>query len=90
MIIIPSADIRQNYNRVSKLCKESGEPVYLTKNGKGDLVILDIATFERMQQELALWEAALEGHERFLSGEKTYSVEETFAMINAAVGRKHD
>lgn len=35
MIIKPSAAIRQNYNEISELCRESGEPVYLTKNGQG-------------------------------------------------------
>ena len=35
MIIMASADIRQNYNNVVEKCKESGQPVYLTKNGQG-------------------------------------------------------
>lgn len=34
--------IRKNYNEISKLCKESGEPIYLAKNGEGDLVVIDI------------------------------------------------
>ena len=37
MQIKPSASIRQNYNEIANLCKSSKEPVYLTKNGKGDL-----------------------------------------------------
>ena len=40
MNIRPSASIRQNYNEISELCKKSGEPVYLTKNGEGDLVVV--------------------------------------------------
>ena len=39
MLIKPSATIRQNYNEIAKLCKSSGEQVYLTKNGEGDLVV---------------------------------------------------
>ena len=42
--------IRQNYNEISELCKKSGEPVYLTKNGEGDLVVMDIASFERREK----------------------------------------
>ncbi len=45
VIIKPSAAIRKNYNEISALCKSSKEPVFLTKNGEGDLVVLDIATF---------------------------------------------
>ena len=40
MNIKPSAAIRKNYNEISELCKRSGEPVYLTKNGEGDLVVI--------------------------------------------------
>ena len=47
MNIRPSAAIRQDYNEISELCKKSGEPIYLTKNGKGDLVVMDIGAFER-------------------------------------------
>jgi prevent-host-death family protein len=56
MYIKASAAIRSNYNEISKLCKESGEPVYLTKNGEGDLVVMDIASFERRAKELKLAE----------------------------------
>lgn len=41
MYIKPSAAIRQNYNDIAELCKMTGEPVYLTKNGEGDLVVID-------------------------------------------------
>ena len=40
MNIKPSAAIRQNYNDIAELCKTTGEPVYLTKNGEGDLVVM--------------------------------------------------
>jgi len=56
MHIKASATIRNNYNEISKLCKESGEPVYLTKNGEGDLVVMDIVAFERRAKELKLAE----------------------------------
>ena len=41
MIIKASATIRQNYNDISELCKKTKEPIYLTKNGEGDLVVSD-------------------------------------------------
>ena len=54
MNIKPSASIRQNYNEVAELCRATGEPVYLTKNGEGDLVVMDIASFSRREKMLAL------------------------------------
>ena len=35
--IRPSSDLRNNYNEISAFCHDNGEPVYITKNGKGDL-----------------------------------------------------
>ena len=54
MYIKPSAAIRNNYNEISELCKRTGEPVYLTKNGEGDLVVMDIDAFERKFKMLEL------------------------------------
>ena len=59
MTIRPSAAIRQNYNEISEYCKKTGEPVYLTKNGEGDLVVMDIDSFEKREKMLALREKLL-------------------------------
>ena len=45
MNIRPSAAIRQNYNEIAELCRKTAEPVFLTKNGEGDLVVMDIETY---------------------------------------------
>ena len=52
MNIRPSATIRQNYNEISTLCKETGEPVYLTKNGEGDLVVISIEAYNQREASL--------------------------------------
>ena len=54
MHIKPSARIRQNYNEIAALCRSTGEPVYLTKNGEGDLVVMDIDAFTRREKMLKL------------------------------------
>ncbi|KKC47816.1 prevent-host-death protein [Paenibacillus sp. D9] len=68
MIIKPSASIRQNYNEIADLCKSSGEPIYLTKNGEGDLVVMDIETFSRRERMLKLREELLAVQEDRLAG----------------------
>ncbi len=49
MIIKPSAAIRQNYNEIADLCRRTSEPVFLTKNGEGDLVVMDMETYNRRE-----------------------------------------
>lgn len=68
MQIKPSASIRQNYNEIAALCKSSGEPVYLTKNGEGDLVVMDIEAFVRREKMLKLREELLAVEEDRLAG----------------------
>lgn len=85
MNIKPSASIRQNYNEISELCKKTGEPVFLTKNGEGDLVVMDIATFSRREKMLKLREELLSVEEDRLSGEKGYSINEVAEMMQKAI-----
>ena len=50
--IRPSSDLRNKYPEIAKLCKESGEPIYITVNGKGDTAILDIAVLDSLYARL--------------------------------------
>ena len=50
----PSAAIRQNYNEIAEMCRKTSEPVFLTKNGESDLVVMDIETFNRRGKMLRL------------------------------------
>ena len=76
MIIKASAPIRQNYNEISELCKATKEPVYLTKNGEGDLVVMDIESFSRREKMLKLREELLAIEEERMRGAKYYSIDE--------------
>jgi prevent-host-death family protein len=46
--IIPNADLRNNYNEISKFCHKSSEPVIITKNDNPDAVLLSIEAFEKL------------------------------------------
>jgi prevent-host-death family protein len=83
--IKPSASIRKNYNEISELCKRTGEPVYLTKNGEGDLVVMDIETFAQRESMLRLRENLISSEEDRLHGKKGYSVKEVSTMMKDAV-----
>ena len=85
MNIRPSAAIRQNYNEIADLCRQTKEPVFLTKNGEGDLVVMDIGTYNRREKMLKLREELLAVEEDRMRGSKGYSVEEVTAMMRNAI-----
>ena len=82
MNIKPSAAIRKNYNQISDLCRKTGEPVYLTKNGEGDLVVMDVESFARRESLLKLKEKLLQSELDIQKGQ-TYTVDETVAAMRA-------
>lgn len=85
MIIRPSAAIRQNYNEIAEQCRKTAEPVFLTKNGEGDLVVMDIETFNRREKMLKLREELLAVEEDRMRGSKGYSVDEVAVMMRSAI-----
>lgn len=85
MNIKPSAAIRKNYNEISQLCKQSEEPIYLTKNGEGDLVVMDIQAFTKRESMLRLRENLIAAEEARLSGKNGYSIDEVSNMMKASV-----
>lgn len=50
-IIRPCADLRNNYNEISKLCHQTDKPIYITKNGYNDLVLLSNESYEKLAEE---------------------------------------
>ncbi|MDO9534752.1 MAG: prevent-host-death protein [Bacillota bacterium] len=83
--IKPSAAIRKNYNEISVLCKTTKEPVFLTKNGEGDLVVMDIATFSRRESMLRLREHLVAAEEDRLAGKKGFSIDEVEELMKKAI-----
>lgn len=85
MNIRPSAAIRQNYNEIADMCRKTEEPVFLTKNGEGDLVVMDIETYNRREKMLKLREELLAVEEDRMRGSKGYTVDEVAAMMRSAI-----
>lgn len=85
MNIRPSAAIRQNYNEIADMCRKTEEPVFLTKNGEGDLVVMDIETYNRREKMLKLREELLAVEEDRMHGSKGYAVDEVAEMMRSAI-----
>jgi PHD/YefM family antitoxin component YafN of YafNO toxin-antitoxin module len=65
-----STDLRNNYNEISTFCHESREPVFITKNGQGDLAVMSIETYEALSGKLELYHLLDEGRTAVKAGNK--------------------
>ena len=74
MIIKASAALRNDYTSISNMAKETKEPIYITKNGEGDLVLMSIDAFEKREQMLKQKEKVLQAEQERVSGAKTVSI----------------
>ena len=65
-----STDLRNNYNDISTFCHENREPVFITKNGQGDLAVMSIETYEALSGKLELYRLLDEGRTAIKTGNK--------------------
>ena len=63
-----SADLRNSYNEISSFCHQYGEPVFITKNGKGDLAVLSIEAYEQLLGRFELYGLLQEGLDDIKTG----------------------
>jgi prevent-host-death family protein len=54
-VIKPISDLRNRTNEISRLCHQHDQPVYITRNGKGDLVVMSQAHYDRLEAQLELY-----------------------------------
>jgi prevent-host-death family protein len=62
--IRPITDLRNTTNEISEICHQSQEPVFITKNGYGDLVVMSIETYERQMAIVNVYKKLLEAEKR--------------------------
>ena len=84
-IIKPSSELRKNYNSVAEICRTYKTPVFLTRNGEGDTVIMDVETYSRREEDLAAAERLLAAERARLTGTTGYSVDEFQSNMQKAI-----
>ena len=85
MIIKPSAALRNDYTSISNIAKETKEPIYITKNGEGDLVLMSIDAFEKREQMLQLRAKVLQAEQERIDGAETLSVSQARERLRERV-----
>ncbi|MDR1088449.1 MAG: type II toxin-antitoxin system Phd/YefM family antitoxin [Coriobacteriales bacterium] len=69
-LIKSSTDLRNHYNEVSTVCHDTGEPVFITKNGRGDLAVMSIDVFEDLTGKKELYQLLADGQASIRAGRK--------------------
>lgn len=83
---IPFASLINQYDEISEKCKQTGEPIYITKNGEVDLIVMSVGAFEKQQALIKLEERLFGIELEQRSGAKNYSLEELDAALRKIVG----
>jgi prevent-host-death family protein len=81
-----SADLRNNYGKISNFCHKYREPVFITKNGKGDLAVMSIETYEELAGRNELYKTIQEGIDDIENG-KILTENEIIKNMENALGK---
>ncbi len=87
-IIKSISDLRNKANEISEICHKEGEPVYITKNGHGDLVVMSQALYERQQAMLELYAALGEAEQDKTPARKLPTLDDVIKKARRKLLRK--
>ncbi len=84
--IRPVSDLRNNFADISRIVHETAKPVFLTKNGYGDMVVLSMEAYENLQLESEVYFKLQEAEREAELTDKRYSSKEVLAAMREAIG----
>ncbi len=87
-IIKPISDLRNKFNEISEICHKEGEPIYLTKNGKGDLVVMSISAYEKREAMLELYQKLSIAEQQSREGVQTIDHKEMIKKLKRRLNGK--
>ncbi|SEP75366.1 prevent-host-death family protein [Lachnospiraceae bacterium NE2001] len=83
--IIPITELR-NTSEILERCHSTSEPIFITKNGFGDLVIMSMETYDSIMETLVVDKAILASEQRLSKGEKPIGAREAFKRLDNKYG----
>lgn len=89
-MIRPVSDLRNNFADISKTVHETAQPVFLTKNGYGDMVVLSIEAYENLQFESEVYFKLQEAEREAELTEQRYSSKDVLKAMRAAIEGEGD
>ena len=88
--IRPISDLRNKFTEISRIVHEEGEPVFLTKHGYGDMVVMSIEQFETFRRERRIDVALQEAQQEAMENPIHYSYDEVSSKIRKTINAKVD
>ena len=85
-MIRPVSDLRNNFADITRTVHETGEPVFLTKNGYGDMVVLSMEAYESLRLESEIYFKLLEAEREAEVTDKRYSSKDVLKAMREAAG----
>ena len=85
-MIRPVSDLRNKFADICKKVHETAQPVFLTKNGYGDMVVLSMEAFENLQFESEVYFKLQEAEREAELTDQRYSSKDVLKAIKAAIG----
>ena len=84
-MIRPVSDLRNNFADISKTVHETAQPVFLTKNGYGDMVVLSMEAYENLQRESEIYTKLQAAEREATSTDRRFSHKEAMAAMKKAI-----
>ena len=84
--IRPVSDLRNNFAEISKTVHETAQPVFLTKNGFGDMVVLSMEAYENLQFESEVYFKLREAEREAEMTEQRFSSKDVLKAMREAIG----
>ncbi len=85
-IIKPISDLRNKTNEISELVHRSNEPVFITKNGEGDMVVMSLARYGEIQMKLDLYGKLAAAQAQVAAGQKGRPLSQVMRDLRKQIG----
>ena len=84
-VIRPITDLRNHARELSALCHDTGEPIFITKNGEGDMVVMSMAHYSKLQLKIELFSKLAVAQAQRASGDKGRTISQVMKDLRKRI-----